>query len=177
MSGAFVFDSSPLNYFTRAGLIDQLHALVQGSACFITRAVEDELLRGASSDPQLYQAVTANWLTIVEDASLGYLQTFSAYHRVLGDAAKNVGEATTLAYAELRGFTAVIDERAGTRVGQDRGVHVVSSLRLVADGLRQGTMSESEAAAIVDLLGDHEAYLPCSGGEFVEWARANGMLD
>ena len=47
-AGRLVFDSSPLNYFARSNQLPVLGKLVSGEACLITRAVEDELLRGGS---------------------------------------------------------------------------------------------------------------------------------
>lgn len=54
-SGRLAFDSSPLNYMARANQLPLLEKLVAGNDCVITRAVEDELLRGASKHAQLYQ--------------------------------------------------------------------------------------------------------------------------
>jgi hypothetical protein len=30
---------------------------------------------------------------------------------------------------------------------------------------------------VVDVLRDHEAFLPCDGSTFLEWARAEGLLE
>jgi hypothetical protein len=78
------FDSSPLNYFARSGQLLTLGKLVQGSSCLITRAVEDELLRGATKHAQLYQASAQSWITVVEDSSIEFLKLFSEYHSRLG---------------------------------------------------------------------------------------------
>lgn len=37
-------------------------------------------------------------------------------------------------------------------------------------------MQEPEATRLVDLLCDHEAFLPCDGSTFLDWARAEGLL-
>jgi predicted nucleic acid-binding protein len=170
------FDSSPLNYFARSNQLPMLGELVQSDTCVITRAVEDELLRGASRHAQLYQVSAQSWIAVVEDSSIEFLRLFSEYHSRLGGGGRNIGEATTLAYAEMHGMTAVVDDRVGRRHGKERGVVVTGTLELLCIGIREETLGESEAAEIVDLLRDHEAFLPCDGATFLDWARAEGLL-
>jgi predicted nucleic acid-binding protein len=175
--GCLVFDSSPLNYFARSNQLAVLEALAKGRDCVATQAVADELLRGATRFAQLYQVATLPWLRIVDEQSLTFLSLFSEYHRRLGGGSRNVGEATVLAYAELHGATACIDDRVAVRHGRERGVSLTGSLALVCDGLRQGILNEAGACAVVDLLVDHEAFLPCDGATFLDWARREGHLD
>ena len=177
MTGSrLAFDSSPLNYFARSGQMFVLGKLVQDSSCLITRAVEDELLRGASKHVQLYQASAQSWLTVVEDSSIEFLRLFSEYHSRLGGGGRNIGEASTLAYAELHGITAFLDDRVGRRHGRERGVLVTGTLELLCRAIRDNMLGESEAEGIIDVLADHEAFLPCNGSTFLEWARAEGFL-
>lgn len=171
------FDSSPLNYFARSNQLPMLGKLVDSSTCIITRAVEDELLRGGSKHAQLYQISVQPWLTVVDDSSIEFLRLFSEYHSRLGGGGRNIGEATTLAYAELHGMTAFVDDRAGRRHGKERGVIVTGTLELICRGLRESAIEESDARTIIDLLCDHEAFLPCDGAGFLEWARAEGLLE
>ncbi len=170
------FDSSPLNYFARSNQLPVLGKLVAGDTCFITRAVEDELLRGASKHAQLYQVTIQPWISVIEDSSIEFLRLFSEYHSRLGGGGRNIGEATTLAYAELHGMTAFVDDRVGRRHGKERGVVVTGTLELVCQGMRDKALEESQASAVVDLLCDHEAFLPCDGATFIDWARAEGLL-
>ena len=170
------FDSSPLNYIARAGQLPLLGKLVAGTDCVITRAVEDELLRGASKHAQLYQVSAQGWIRVVDDSSIAFLELFSEYHTRLGGGGHNIGESTTLAYAELHGLTACIDDRVARRHGQERGVKLTGTLELVCQGVRADVLAEAEAARIVDLLRDHEAFLPCDGSTFLDWARAEGLL-
>jgi predicted nucleic acid-binding protein len=172
-----VFDSSPLNYFARSNQLPILGKLVSGDICFITRAVEDELLQGGPKSAQLYQAPAQTWLTVVNDSSIEFLKLFSEYHSRLGGGSRNVGEATTLAYAELRGMAAVVDDRVGRRHGVERGIVVTGTLELLCKGIRNQIIEESEAVAAIDLLRDHEAFLPCDGSTFLEWARAEGLFE
>jgi predicted nucleic acid-binding protein len=171
-----VFDSSPLNYIARAGQLPVLGELVTGNTCLITRAVDDELLRGASKYAQLYQVSAQDWITVVDDSSIEFLKLFSEYHSRLCRGGRNIGEAATLAHAELHSMIAVVDDRAGRRHGIERGLTVTGTLELLCEGIRGNIMEESEAIRVVDLLRDHEAFLPCDGAGFLDWARAEGLL-
>jgi predicted nucleic acid-binding protein len=174
--GRLAFDSSPLNYIARAGQLPLLGKVVAGNDCVITRAVEDELLRGASKHAQLYQVSAQEWIRVVDDSSIAFLALFSAYHTRLGGGGHNIGESATLAYAELHGLTACIDDRVARRHGQERGVKLTGTLELVCRGIRANVVAEAEAVRVVDLLRDHEAFLPCDGSTFLDWARAEGLL-
>jgi predicted nucleic acid-binding protein len=175
-TGGLAFDSSPLNYMARAGQLPLLGKLVTANDCVITRAVEDEVLRGASKHAQLYQVTAQEWIRVVDDSSMSFLQLFSEYHSRLGGGGHNIGESATLAYAELHGLTACIDDRVARRHGQDRGVRLTGTLELVCRGIRANVVTETEAVRVVDLLRDHEAFLPCDGSTFLDWARAEGLL-
>jgi predicted nucleic acid-binding protein len=175
-AGRLAFDSSPLNYIARAGQLSLLGKLVAGNDCVITRAVEDELLRGASKYAQLYQISTQEWIRVVDDSSMTFLELFSEYHARLGGGGHNIGESATLAYAEPHGLTACIDDRSARRHGQERGVKLTGTLELVCQGIRANVVAEAEAVRVVDLLRDHEAFLPCDGSAFLDWARSEGLL-
>ena len=177
MPDTIVFDSSPLNYWSRADCLSQLRAIVQDAYCVMPRAVEEELLHGASRYSQIYQVTGAGWLEVVTDASLQGLKLFGVYSERLGRSDRNVGECTVLAYAELHGCLAVIDDRAGVRAGTERGVRIDTSLGLLARGVRTGVLKPVEAERVVDLLRDNEAYLPCDGATFMGWATSEGLLD
>lgn len=172
-----VIDSSPLNYFARTNQLTVLAKLVDGNECFITGAVEEELLLGGAKHAQLYQAPAQPWITVVNETALGYLRMFSEYHSRLGGGSRNIGESTTLAYAEFYAITAVVDDRVGRRAGRERGVKITGTLELLCAGVRSGVLEQTEAASVIDLLRDHEAFLPCDGAGFIEWARAEGLLD
>ncbi|MFC7386629.1 hypothetical protein [Sphaerisporangium rhizosphaerae] len=175
--GRLVVDSSPLNYFARSNQLPIFAKLVAGSVCLITKAVEEELLRGGSKHAQLFQASAQPWVTVVDESALDYLTLFSEYHDRLGRGSRNIGEATTLAYAEFHNIVAVIDDRVGRRHGVERGVKVTGTLELLCKGIREGYVEPGEATEVVDLLSDHEAFLPCDGAGFIEWAHAEGLLE
>ncbi|WP_052397020.1 hypothetical protein [Streptomyces sp. NRRL F-5123] len=175
-----VFDSSPLNYFARSGHLALLEKLVDGRACFMTTVVADELQRGASRHSRLHMVGAQPWLTAASDDSLQFLRLFAMFHSRLGGSSrdtKDLGEATTLAYAELHHCTAVIDDRAGRNAGIALGVSVSSSLHLICHGLRNGLIAEESACTVVDALRDAEAFFPCDGTTFMGWARSEGLLD
>jgi predicted nucleic acid-binding protein len=172
-----VIDSSPLNYFARSNQLSVLGKLVADTRCLITKAVEEELLRGGPKYAQLYQASSQSWITTVDETALDYLSLFSEYHGRLGRGTRNIGEATTLAYAEFHNITAMVDDRVGRRHGLERGVKITGTLELLCKGIRDGVMETIEAATVVELLRDHEAFLPCTGINFFQWARTEGLLE
>lgn len=175
-----VFDSSPLNYFARSGQLDVLAKLIDGRTCLLTSAVAHEIRRGAARHSRLHLVGVQPWLIEANDDSLEFLALFSAFHNRLGGGTgdtKDLGEATTLAYAQLHGYTAVIDDRAGRNVAIAHGVPVSTTLQLICHGLRNNLLYERQACAVVDALRDAEAFLPCGGSDFIEWARAEGLLD
>jgi Predicted nucleic acid-binding protein, contains PIN domain len=172
-----VFDSSPLNYFARSGQLEVLEKLVGGRRCVITQAVEEELLRGVARHSRLHQVLSEPWLDVDREMSLGQLVLFSEYHSSLGGGGKDIGEATTLAYAEFHGCTAVIDDKPARTRARERQTKHTGTLELLVHGIRQHLLSRSDACRVIDELRDHEAYLPCDGATFLAWGEANGYLD
>ncbi len=120
-SGPLVFDSSPLNYFARSGQLQVLEKLIAGRRCLITPAVEEEILRGAARYSRLHQVLSQPWLEVDPTTPLEMLILFSEYHSSLGGGTKDVGEATTLAYAEFHGYVAVVDDKAARSRAKYRG--------------------------------------------------------
>lgn len=139
--------------------------------------VQEELLQGGAKHAQLYQASAQPWITVVNETALDYHLFFSEYHGRLGGGMRNIGESTTLAYAEFHNITAMIDDRVGRRHGKERGVKITGTLELLCAGIRVGMIEPEEAATTVDFLCDHEAFLPCDGAGFIEWARIEGLLE
>lgn len=70
----------------------------------------------------------------------------------------------------------VIDDRAATLHGRERAVEVVGSLKLIAEACRSGGITDQAACNLVDSLRDAEAYLPCDGASFLNWAREEGLI-
>jgi predicted nucleic acid-binding protein len=161
---ALVFNSSPLSHFARAGRLAVLDRLTAAHRRVVPQAVLDELRAGEPVHPPL----------ACDD--LAELRAFAHYVRVLGAGERDIGEASVLAWAKVNRGIAVIDERAGTQAAHARGVAVHGTLWLIANGLNAGELLLPEAERLVDQLRSTDARLPCSGAEFFEWAKAQGLL-
>jgi len=171
-----VFDTSPLSHFARAGRLPSLARLTASHRCVVPQAVLDELRNGESVHPPLADVRNADWIQVIACDGLAELRAFAHYVRVLGAGTRDIGEASVLAWAEVNGGIAVIDERAGTHAAQARGVTIHGTLWLIANGLNTGELLLPDAERLVDQLRTTDARLPCSGTEFFEWAKANGLL-
>lgn len=173
-----VFDNSPLSHFARAGSFDVLREITSADECFVVATVLDEIRNGAIQYPELGLVEDASWLTPVRVEGLTELTLFVEYARVLGSAPRNVGEAETLAWAESSNAIAVVDERAGTRLGRERGVEVHGSLWLIGTAFRRELLTRHEVVTLIERLADTEAWFPSAarGDGFFQWAAENGLL-
>ena len=171
-----ILNNSPLSHFARAGKLAVLEKLTQHQSRHVARAVLDEIRNGIGEHPELQSVLDAEWIQEEPVSSLEELRVFADYVRVLGSGPRGIGESSTLAWAEVNGATAIVDERAGTRRGRERGVSVHGSLWLIVEGFRADLLSASDAQALVDDLRDTQAWFPCDGATFFEWAESNGLL-
>lgn len=142
----------------------------------IPRAVLDEIRAGEAQFPPLADARNAEWLEVVACDGLAELQALAHYFQVLGSGQHDIGEASVLAWAEVNDGVAVLDERAATRAAQQRGVAVHGTLWLIANGVRVGVLELLDAERLVDQLREAQAWLPCTGVEFLSWAKDRGLL-
>ncbi|MBI3687919.1 MAG: hypothetical protein HY241_11405 [Actinobacteria bacterium] len=126
-----VFDTSPLNHFARAGELGTLRNLVKGFACVTTRAVIDELRKGAERHAEIGDALDLEWIEVVTCDGLDELYKFSEYMNRLGNVQRHAGEATVLAWAEKHSAAAYVDDQVACNVGRNRGVQVHRTLQLV----------------------------------------------
>jgi predicted nucleic acid-binding protein len=171
-----VFDSSPLSCFARSGRLVLLERLTTGYERVTTRAVINELEQGCADFPPLQDALTLPWIKPVPVDGLDELRLFAEYSRRLVAGERNVGEASVLAWAEANAGIALIDDQAAVQVGRERGVEVKRTLAIIARGVRVRLLSRGDAAVLVDDLVRVGARFPCTGGEFVAWATAVGLL-
>lgn len=171
-----VFDSSPLGHFARAGRLAVLGRLTSGYRRVAPRAVLDEISAGKTLYPPLADVRNAEWLELVACDGLAELQALARYFRILGSGQRDIGEASVLAWAEVHDGIAVVDERAATRAAQQRGVTVHGTLWLIANGVRTGMLVLIDAERLIDQLREAEAWLPCTGAEFLSWAKGRGLL-
>jgi hypothetical protein len=177
MSVGVGFDSSVLSPFARAMRLDVLERLVQGRRCVVTRAVLEEIERGCAEHPALAMVGTLSWLEVVSIDALAALRVFNAYMRVLGEDERNVGEASILAWAEVTGSIAVVDDNAAVIAARARRVQVRRTLALLCDGLNRRLMTIEHACELVDeLISRGGARLPCKGADFPGWAEGKGLI-
>ena len=176
---AFVFDTGPLSCFARAGRMETLRAICGDSRCVVTEAVVEELRRGIDAHPSLGNVLDADWLDRVGVNSLPELGAFAEYARVIGvSRERDVGEAATLAWAEIHGAIAVVDDQAATNAGRRRKVETHGTLWFVVRGLKAGELAEPEAVRLVGDLLDTGVWFPFSSAEdFISWARSESLLE
>jgi predicted nucleic acid-binding protein len=156
-----------------------LEAIVQDEDSFVSATVLGEIDVGRPLHRELDAVRRATWLTPVRIEGLAELTVFAEYVRILGSGPRNIGEAETLAWAETHDAVAVIDERAGARAGQQRGVAVHGTLWLIARAIRAAALERHEVVELIDALADAEAWFPSEarGEGFFRWAAEHGLLE
>lgn len=171
-----VFDNTPLSHFARACRLAELEAITEGHRRVTTEAVRGELQDALTQHPEVEDVLGVPWLEVVSTSALDELRAFAEYARRLGTGVRNVGEASVLAWAEVHGAIAIVDERAATNHGRERGVEVHGTLWLVCQGHRMGHLDQAAAEGLVDALRATQIWFPCSGATFFDWARREGLL-
>jgi len=171
-----VFDSAPLSAFARARQLPMLDRLAGEDERVTTSAVIEELRAGLGDYPELQDAIDLPWLRVEPLDDLNELVLFGNYAQRFGSGAHDVGEATVLAFAEAHSATAFTDDEVAVQVGREHGVTVLRTLALVARGVRVRLLSEPEAERLMEDLIRAGGRYPFSGGEFLAWARAKGLL-
>jgi predicted nucleic acid-binding protein len=171
-----IFDNSPLSHFARAGRLDELESITKTYERVVTQAVLDEISAGTSLHAELAAVPECEWIHVVRVDSLRELQVFAEYAARLGSGERDIGEASTLAWAEIHAATAVVDERAGTRQAREREVDVHGTLWLVVQAFQSDAISQGGCEQLVDALRDSEAWFPCDGSTFFEWAHREGLV-
>jgi predicted nucleic acid-binding protein len=81
-----------------------------------------------------------------------------------------------LALAEVRQFTAVVDDRVARQTGEEYGVEVTGTLALLCEGIQQGMLTVPLASKIADDLLMTEYRLPVQPGQFESWATQQGWI-
>jgi hypothetical protein len=90
--------------------------------------------------------------------------------------ADNLGEASVFAAAELRSATAITDDPGPVRVARKHGLDTHGTIWLLAGCCRNGKLSEIAGGNLIDALRATGLRLPCTGGEFPDYARQHGLL-
>lgn len=171
-----VFDTAPLNHFARAGELDTLRQIVTGYRCLTTAAVLDELRDGATRDARIADALNLDWLEEVRTDELKVLYAFARYMDVLGNDHRNGGEASVLAWVEVHGGVAYIDDQAGHNCARSRGINVRRTLNLILVACDDGLFDEIRAQELVNALVDEDARFPVAARhDLFEWAKDRGL--
>jgi predicted nucleic acid-binding protein len=174
---ALVLDTMCLSHFALADRLDVLRDLLIDHPCRTTGLVLDELSRGAAYHPALSRATSLDWLAIDHlDQSLGDLLCFEAWTARLGAGARDLGEASVFASVQMRGGTAITDDRGATRVGRTYGLDVHGTVWLLAAACRSGKLTLVGASNLVESLRSSGMRLPCTGAESADFASRHGLL-
>ncbi|MFG2100526.1 hypothetical protein ACGFJ5_07960 [Micromonospora echinaurantiaca] len=171
-----VFDTTVLNHFALADRLDVLANMVIGRPCATTPVVLDELRSGTERHPTLNSALELDWMQVIALDQPAELRCFADWVRRIGAGARDMGEASVFAAAEIRSGIAITDDRDATRVGRAHGLTVHGTIWLLADGCGTGKLTEFGAGAIIDALRQTGHRLPCTGAEFPAFARRHGLL-
>ena len=165
-----------LIHFALAERLDVFRDLVLDKECWTTRVVLAELRRGTPDRPGLGAAVDADWLSIAELDTYAEISCFAVWVRRIGAGERDLGEASVLAAAQLRGGIAITDDREAVRVGRAYGANVHGTVWLLAGACRDGKLVEAAAGNLIDALRATGLRLPCTGAEFPQYARSHRLL-
>ena len=170
-----VWDASPLHHAIKADRIDVLADIARlHDGCprrnVTTVTVIDELQRHALPVSGL------GWLDVELVDGLPELTALIRWTERVSASDHNLGEATVLAWAEVHGAAAVIDDMDARRAARNAGMAVYGSLRLVANAVAAGRITAYAADRFVESLAASGARYPCQPSRFSEWAKENGLL-
>lgn len=171
-----IFDTSCLCCFARAGRLVTLEELTAGHRRVVARAVLEELDAGSRQFPTLAQVPKADWLERVPVDGLDELRFFANYAQLLGAGTHDIGESSTLAWAESNGAVGIVDDQAAVNAARSRGVSVRGSLGIVANGVVRKLLSHEAAVELVDDLRAGGARFPCNGSGFIAWAQQHSLI-
>jgi len=171
-----VFDTGPLSHFARGGWLGVLKLVEADRLAVVPDLVVDELRRGAASDAQIQAVLDAPWLEHRELRTADEIHAFAEFASLLVVGHRNRGEAGVLALASTLGATAVIDDGAGRRAAQERGIRLRPTLALMCDAIRDGLLTVLLVSALADDLLATSYRLPFAPGEFEKWAIENGFV-
>jgi uncharacterized protein len=135
-----VADSSPLIYLSRIGLLHVLTTLFDDVV--VPKAVWNEAIERRPSAPGIDAIRQASWIRVVEDPS------------PLQDLGLDRGETAAILVAEsLHADLLLIDERAGRKAAQERGLRVRGTLGVLVQA-RQANVLPALAPVLDALTGE-----------------------
>lgn len=171
------FDNTALSHFARAGHLEVLEKVVGTCRCITPSEVAKEITVGIPDHPGLAKILTASWLDVVELTEIEEVVSFATFKAELGgEPHQNNGEAAVLAWVQSHGGTAIIDERAATRIAQREKLPVHGTLWLVVNAFKDGHLDRAAAERLVDDLAATEMMLPVDGAGLFAWAYEEGLL-
>ena len=86
------------------------------------------------------------------------------------------GRSEVLAYAQVHGAIAVIDDGAGRKAARDAGVELRPTLALLCQAIREGLLTVRLVSDLADHLLETKYRLPFKHGGFEDWANENGLV-
>ncbi|RGC67112.1 hypothetical protein C5N14_20160 [Micromonospora sp. MW-13] len=175
-TSVLVLDTMVLNHFALADRLDVLRDLLLDADCWTTQVVMEELRTGSPVHPQITAACDTGWLSIAQLDTLDEIRCFTKWAMRLGSGERDLGEASVLAAAELRGGVAITDDRNATQVARSYEARVHGAIWLLAGACREGKQTETAAGNLIEALRGAGARLPCTGAEFPAFARRHGLL-
>jgi predicted nucleic acid-binding protein len=170
-----VLDAMELIHFAKAERLDVFRDLLVDNDCWTTRVVLEEVRRGPRQSLAL-RAEDADWLSIAELDTYAEISCFVTWAQRIGAGDRDLGEASVLAAAELRGGIAITDDREAVKVGRAHGLAVHGTIWLLASFCRNGKLAETAAGNLIDALRETQLRLPCTGAEFPQYARRYDLL-
>lgn len=170
-----VWDTSPIFHTIKAGKIEVLGDIAQNGQGCARRNVTTQAVMSEISSFQLPLADT-EWLEVVHVDDLSELEALVEWMSRVSGSKSNHGEATVLAWAEIHSATAVVDDGDARRIGRSAGLDIWGSLRVIAESVSAGYTTSHVAVALVDAMIDSGARYPCARGQFINWAKQNGLL-
>ncbi|MFI9453843.1 hypothetical protein [Amycolatopsis sp. NPDC052450] len=176
VSRPLVLDAMCLNHFARADRLDVLRDLLISDECRTTYVVIEELRLGSATHPALRDALALEWIKVHRLDTIRELECFVKWAERIGAGERDRGEASVFAIAESADCTAITDDQAAIRVARRYGLEVHGTIWLLARACRDGKLTEVAAGNLIDSVRDTGMRLPCTGAEFGEWARVQGLL-
>lgn len=170
-----IWDTSPLLHAIKAGKPDVLHDFARTCGSGPRRNVTTETVRHEIRRQGL-ELGGLEWLDVVRLDDLDELNKLVVWMERVSGQKSNQGEATVLAWADVHQAVAVIDDGDARRIGRRHGLGVCGSLRIVAEALADGRTTEYVATTFVDTLIGTGMRYPCQPGQFVPWAKQNGLI-
>lgn len=176
VSSVWVFDAMCLSHFARAERLDVLRDLLVDKGCWTTQVVIEEVKKGVAAYPALSDVLAADWINVAQLDTFDEIKLFALRARRLGSGERDLGEASVFAAAELRSATAITDDPGPVRVARKHDLDTHGTIWLLAGCCRNGKLSEIAGGNLVDALRATGLRLPCTGGEFPDYARQHGLL-